>query len=227
MNAVNENERKDNERKDIEELLPWYAAGTLSRRDAQRVEAAMASDAELARRLTLAREELGQTIHLNETLGAPSARAMEQLFAKIDAEPARKATSPAVGLRVGEFFARLAPRTLAWSAALAALAILLQAGFIANIVLENRSTGGYETASVPSDAKGEGVYALVRFQPQATAADIDTFLEANKLSIAGGPMAGGLFRVKVAPKPLAKNSFAALINTLQGSPVVAFIAATE
>src|SRR5665213_2858898 len=105
MNAVNENERKDNERKDIEELLPWYAAGTLSRRDAQRVEAAMASDAELARRLTLAREELGQTIHLNETLGAPSVRAMEQLFAKIDAEPARKATSLDIGLRVGEFFA--------------------------------------------------------------------------------------------------------------------------
>ena len=222
MNTV-----KENERKDIEELLPWYAAGTLSRRDAQRVEAAMANDPELIRRVTLAREELGQTIHLNETLGAPSARAMEQLFAKIDAEPARKAPSPDAGLRVGEFFARLAPRTLAWSAALAALAILLQAGFIANIVLKDRSTGGYETASVPGDVKGEGAYALVRFQPQATAADIDKFLETNKLSLAGGPIAGGLFRVKVAPKPLAKDAFAALIKTLQGSPVVAFIAATE
>jgi anti-sigma factor RsiW len=222
MNAVNENERKD-----IEELLPWYAAGTLSRRDARRVEAALASDAELARRLALAREELGQTIQLNETLGAPSAQAMEQLFAKIDVEPARNAASLDIGLRVGELFARLTPRTLAWSAALAALAILLQAGFIANIVLENRSTGGYETASVPSDAKGEGAYALVRFQPLATVADIDKFLETNKLSIAGGPMAGGLFRVKVAPKPLANDAFAALIKTLQGSPVVAFIAATE
>ena len=86
MNTVNENERKD-----IEELLPWHAAGTLSRRDAQRVEAALASDPELARRYALVREELGQTIHLNETLGAPSSRAMETLFAKIDAEPARTA----------------------------------------------------------------------------------------------------------------------------------------
>ena len=60
----------------IEELLPWHAAGTLSRRDAERVEAALARDPELARRFELAREELSATIHLNETLGAPSARAI-------------------------------------------------------------------------------------------------------------------------------------------------------
>jgi hypothetical protein len=34
------------------------------------------------------REELAETIHLNETLGAPSARAMEKLFDAIDAEEA-------------------------------------------------------------------------------------------------------------------------------------------
>ena len=53
-------------------------------------EKALASDRELLRRFNLAREELNETIHLNETLGAPSARAMEKLFAAIDAEPVRK-----------------------------------------------------------------------------------------------------------------------------------------
>ena len=57
------------ERQEIEELLPWHAAGTLSRRDAQRVEEALARDPELARRYALVREELGETISLNETLG--------------------------------------------------------------------------------------------------------------------------------------------------------------
>ena len=85
MNTTNKEAHSD-----IEELLPWHAAGTLSRRDAQRVEAALARDPELARRCALVREELGETILLNETLGAPSGRAMEKLFAKIDAEPARK-----------------------------------------------------------------------------------------------------------------------------------------
>ena len=75
---------------DVELLLPWHAAGTLSRRDAARVEQALANDNELAARYELVREELGEAIRLNETLGAPSARAMEALFAKIDAEPARK-----------------------------------------------------------------------------------------------------------------------------------------
>ncbi|MGB8612795.1 MAG: hypothetical protein WCD60_14320 [Pseudolabrys sp.] len=36
------------ERQEIEELLPWHAAETLSRRDAQRVEEALARDPELA-----------------------------------------------------------------------------------------------------------------------------------------------------------------------------------
>jgi hypothetical protein len=75
-------------RHEIEELLPWHAAGTLSRRDAHRVEQALAGDRELARRYELVRQELAETIHLNETLGAPSARAMEKLFAAIDAEEA-------------------------------------------------------------------------------------------------------------------------------------------
>ena len=73
----------------IEKLLPWHATGTLSRRDADRVEQALAGDRELARRYELVRQELAETTRLNETLGAPSARAMEKLFAKINAEEAR------------------------------------------------------------------------------------------------------------------------------------------
>ena len=76
MNAM---KQEAPERQEIEELLPWHAAGTLSRRDAQRVEEALARDPELARRYALVRDELGETIHLNETLGAPSARALETI----------------------------------------------------------------------------------------------------------------------------------------------------
>ena len=86
---MNTTMNKAPEREEIEALLPWHAAGTLSRRDAARVERALANDNELARRYELVREELGETIVLNESLGAPSARAMKTLFAKIDAEPVR------------------------------------------------------------------------------------------------------------------------------------------
>jgi len=215
------------ERQEIEELLPWHAAGTLSRRDAQRVEDALANDPELARRYALVREEFGETIHLNETLGAPSARALEKLFTKIDAEPERRQTvSLNLGNRIGEFFASLSPRTLAWSASAAAIAILLQAGLLADIMLKETKTG-YETASAPTTDPGVGAFTLIRVAPQASSDDITRFLEANKLSIAAGPMAGGLYKVRVAVTGIPKGELANIVKKLQQDKVVGFIAATE
>ena len=223
MNTTNKEAHSD-----IEELLPWHAAGTLSRRDAQRVEEALARDPKLARHYALVREELGETILLNETLGAPSGRAMEKLFAKIDAEPARKpALSLKLGARVAGFFASLSPRTLAYAGSAAALAILLQAGFIASVVIKEKSAGGYETASAPSTAPGVGAFTLIRFAPQASSDDITKFLEANKLQVAAGPMSGGLYKVHVAVTGLPKGELARIVKKLQEDKVVGFIATTE
>ncbi len=225
MNATNQ---EAPERREIEDLLPWHAAGTLSRRDAQRVEEALARDPELARRYALVRDEFSETIHLNETLGAPSARAMEKLFAKIDAEPARRQVeSINLGGRISEFFASLSPRTLAWSASAAVIAILLQAGLIAGVMLKETKTSGYETASAPTTDPGVGAFTLIRFAPQASSDDITKFLEANKLSIAAGPMAGGLYKVRVAVTGIPKGELARIVKKLQEDKVVGFIATTE
>ncbi|MGA7015491.1 MAG: hypothetical protein WBZ25_00620, partial [Pseudolabrys sp.] len=172
--------------------------------------------------------ELGETISLNETLGAPSARAMENLFAKIDAEPARQpTTSLNLDGRISEFLAGLSPRTLAWSATAAALAIVVQARFLADIMLKETKRTGYETASAPSTDPGVGAFALIRFAPQASSDDVTKFLEANKLSIAAGPMAGGLYKVRVAVTGIPKGELANIVKKLQQDKVVGFIATTE
>ena len=138
----------EQEPSEIEMLLPFHAAGTLSARDARRVEDALASDPELARQFAVIREEYAETISLNESLGAPSARAMQKLFAAIDAEPERKPSAVGESVRrISEFFARLSPRTLAWSASLGAIALLLQAGVI-GAVLMNNQTASFQTASL-------------------------------------------------------------------------------
>ena len=223
MNAIDKEAQSE-----IEELLPWHAAGTLSRRDAQRVEQALANDPELARRYELVRDEFGETIHLNETLGAPSAHAMEKLFNKIDAEPARKAAlSHNISTRVSAFFASLTPRTLAYAGSAAVIAILLQAGIIAAVVVKQTKTGGYQTASAPSTDPGVGAFTLIRFAPQATQDDVTKFLESNKLSIASGPLAGGLYKVRVSMTTLPKNDLSALVKKLQENKIVGFIATTE
>jgi len=136
---------------EIEMLLPWHAAGTLNARDARRVEEALASDPELARQYAAIRGEYEETIHLNESLGAPSARAMQRLLAAIDAEPARATSSLPLSARISTFFASLSPRTLAWSASLGAIALLLQAGIIGAVLMKTQ-TSTFQTASLSTSA---------------------------------------------------------------------------
>ncbi|MGX5733606.1 hypothetical protein ACWKW2_04985, partial [Bosea thiooxidans] len=77
----------DPKRRELEELLPFYANGRISEADKQRVEAALATDAELAARLEIIRDDMAETVLLNESLGAPSHRALEKLMAGIEGAP--------------------------------------------------------------------------------------------------------------------------------------------
>src|SRR5580700_8802333 len=172
--------------------------------------------------------ELAQETLVSEAAGEPSGRDVKALFAKIDALPAQKSRpSIDLGARIAEFLAALSPRTLAWSAMATALAIVLQAGILAGIVLKERSAGGYETASAPANAQSDGAYVLIRFKPQTTATDIANFLDSNKFSIVAGPSVGQLFRVRVAPNKLVKDDLMRVVTTLQGENVVDFIALTD
>ncbi|MGN6309070.1 MAG: hypothetical protein ACTHNN_05880 [Xanthobacteraceae bacterium] len=133
------NKIMDNEPEEVEALLPWYAAGTLSERDSRRVEDALRRDAVLQKQYAVIREEYAETVALNEEFGAPSSRALQTLMAAIDAEPAR-AQSAAAQKRPGRFagfFASLSPRTLAWSASFGGLALMVQAGLIGTILMRS------------------------------------------------------------------------------------------
>jgi anti-sigma-K factor RskA len=213
------------ERQEIEALLPWHAAGTLSRRDAQRCEQALANDRDLARHYETVREELHETIHLNESLGAPSARAMERLFAAIEAEaPApRKSTFDLAG-RISEFLSGFSPRTLAWSATAAVVAILLQAAVLASVVIKDETDQNYRVAS---QATGDGTLAVIRFAPQASVADITKFLDVHKATLVGGPdmQKGGLYKIRLAVTGLPKAELIKLVQRMQTeSKIVEFIA---
>ncbi|MDT3686117.1 MAG: hypothetical protein RO009_13865 [Pseudorhodoplanes sp.] len=223
---------KLSEREEIESLLPWFAAGTLSRRDAERVERALANDAELARQFEMVREELGETIRINESLGAPSARALKSLFQKIDAEaPVQRQSAVTVGFmnRVTEFVASFSPRTLAYAGAAAVLAIVLQAAVITTSLVNQPASEGFRTVAVERGAPTEqGAFVLVRFNPQATAADITAFLEANKASIVSGPAAGtGMYRVKVSMTNLPKEQLGDIVRRLQQDKTVGLAAPAQ
>jgi anti-sigma factor RsiW len=229
----------EQEPSDLEVLLPWHAAGTLSARDARRVEEALAREPELARQYAVIREEYAETIALNESLGAPSARAMQKLFAAIDAEPAREAKASINRLpHVSGFFASLSPRALAWSASLAAVVLVLQTGVIGAFLIKNRSST-YQTASLsvnessvnapvtralgpPQDATSR---ALVRFKPDARMSDIMSLLDTYQASIIGGGQSG-LFRLQFNRGTITRDEVISLIGRLQNEKIVSFAAAS-
>jgi hypothetical protein len=224
----------EQEPSEIEMLLPWHAAGTLNARDARRVDDALARDPELAKQYAVIQEEYAETIHLNESLGAPSARAMQKLFAAIDGEPARQlsgSSGMSISARIAGFFSSLSPRTLAWSASLGALALLLQAGVIGSILMNNQPAS-FQTASLSTNepvtrALGPEAppRALVRFAPDARVADITALLDTYHASIVDGAK-GGLFRLQFGDRAMSKNDIAGLMSRLQKEKIVSLAVAT-
>jgi anti-sigma factor RsiW len=208
----------EQEPSEIELLLPWHAAGTLNARDARRVEDALANDPTLAKQYAAIRGEYEETIHLNESLGAPSARAMQKLFAAIDAEPARPVGPLPLSARIATFFSSLSPRTLAWSASLGAIALLLQAGIIGAVLMKTQ-TATFQTASLSTGAPitrelgaAAPSRALVRFTPEARVADITALLDSYQASIIGDAK-GGMFRLQF-DKAMSQDELASLLGRM-------------
>jgi hypothetical protein len=223
----------EQEPSEIEMLLPWHATGTLNARDGRRVDEALARDPQLAKQYAAIREEYAETIHLNESLGAPSVRAMQKLFAAIDGEPARKpSVSLDISARIARFFAGLSPRTLAWSAGLGAVALLLQAGVIGAVLVKNQNAS-FQTASLSTDqpitrALGPEAppRALVRFAPDARVADITALLDNYHASIIDGGN-GGLFRLQFGDRAMGKDEIAGLMRKLQKEKIVSLAVAAQ
>lgn len=205
---------------DLELLLPWHANGTLAPRDACRVEEALARDPALARQYAAIRQEYSDAIHLNENLGVPSSRAMQQLFTAIDAEPARAQHAKlSLATRLGHFLASLSPRTLVYAAGAAALLLVLQAGVIGAVVVKDLS-GSYRTAS-DQPTKAISATALVRFQPDAHMAEVSTLLGSYNAVIVGGPRAGTI-RIQIGDKALSRDELTKLMARLQAEEIVGF-----
>jgi anti-sigma-K factor RskA len=215
------------ERQEIEVLLPWHAAGTLCRRDAERVEAALAHDEDLARHYDVVREELSETVRLNESLGAPSTRAMEKLFTAIEGDRKRAPRPTGFDLagRLAEFLSSLSPRALAWSAAGVAVALAVQAVVLTAVVVNER--GSSQNVQLASAATSDAQLAVIRFVPQANSAEITNFLEAHKAVLADGPKRG-LYTVRFTDHDLNKDEAVQAVKRMQSETrIVEFVASKE
>jgi len=133
-------------------------------------------------------------------------------------------TSFNLGEWLSDKLSSFSPRTLAWSATAAALAIVLQAGLLAGMFVNEKQGGAlFDTASISkSEPAMAGTYALISFAPQASAADITRLMQTYNMKIVEGP-SGEMFTVKLALTGMPKEDLARLIKQLQDEKTVRFV----
>jgi hypothetical protein len=149
---------------------------------------------------------------------------MQRLFAGIDAEPARApSVTSTFSARVFEFFAGLAPRTMAYAAGAAAVALLLQAGVIGAVLV--RQPANFHSAAHDGQTDN-GTRALVRFTPEARVSDISQFLDSYNASIVAG-LKAGMFRIQFGDKPMTKDEVTNLMKKVEQEKIVSFVAPAQ
>lgn len=202
-------------------LLPWHAAGTLGHRDAERIERAMATNADISRQYRLALEECAETVEVNARLEGPSAGALERLLSRIEVDANSSASRSASGIAdwIAGRLTGLGPRTLAWAAMAGALLILVQAGLLGAIYAARWSPVQYETASVPQAEIGVG------FLPGTAVAEVIGFAEKYHVTIVDGPLAGGMFKMRVEGPRVTKVTLDGLARRMQQESSIVRVAA--
>jgi hypothetical protein len=199
------------EREEIEMLLPWYVTGRLDASDRARVAAWVARDAALARQLALIEEERQESIGAAESIapprGASAATVMEAL-------PRPGVLERASGW-IDALLEMLSPRGLRFAAAAALVLIAAQSVGI-GVLLRGAGEPGYEAASGPAGGLTDGSFVLVRLAPSAAVRDLTEALKSRNATIAGGPSADGLYRIRIGPRELPASEQNAQADALRG-----------
>jgi anti-sigma factor RsiW len=217
------NSERDDELRAIEELLPWYAAGTLSERDKRRVEQALAREPRLRASLQTVREDIEETIALNQAVAGPRPAALAKIMAAVAAEPRRQgafARLTAQAERWAAAFSRRAaasPRAFAVAAFAVAIVVIGQGAAIVSLL--PHAGANYSTASQESPAAREGAFLLVGFSPDATARQIVDLLQEKKAIIVDGPRSG-LFRIRIGDKSMNREQREAALSGWRTEPIV-------
>jgi anti-sigma factor RsiW len=221
----------EDEREEIEALLPWFVTGKLAEAERARIERYLAAHPDVARQVALAREESAETIAGAESFGVPSRTSFDRLMAQIGQDERARAGlmqrfTPYLE-RIADWIGGFSRVQLGGLAVAAALLLAVQAVTVTYLM-----TGGgvtYQTASGPSDIAPErGTFALVSFKPTATVQEITAMLAELGAQVVDGPKAGGLWRVRLAAEPLPVADAQARIETLRAkSTVVGFVSLTQ
>ena len=103
---------------------------------------------------------------------------------------------------------------------------------LTNITVVNNQPSNYQTASLSNNAPmtrslgaGAPPSALVRFAPDARAAEITALLEKYQASVVDGPKVG-LFQLQFGNGAMTKDEVASVLTKLQSEKIISLVVAT-
>jgi hypothetical protein len=200
----------------------------------------VAAHPELNEQIAFIREDMQETVAVNEALPAAPAGALGRLMASVAAEQAAqgpvsqfagvaKAGARSIWAQLGDLFSAPTPVAVRWAGAAAAVVLLAQAVALGTLLGGKSSTPGYETASGPaSGVVAGGTRLLVQFKAAATTGAIAALLEDVGAEIVAGPRPGGAFVIRISDKVLDASAKNAMIVRLRGkSDVIGLVLPTE
>jgi hypothetical protein len=202
---------------EVDELLPWYANGTLVSDEREAVERHLDQCVRCQGELKLLREIASTATEAVATVPAVPDR-LGETFARIDHWEQSKA--PNVSSRIAAFFDALLhpPSPVRWALA-AQFAVILALG---GVMLLRPPAADFATLSGGSTGATAGSRLTVTFQPTATADAIRAALRAVDANVVSGPSAAGVYVVEVPTIDTAAVDTA--IGTLRAnSPVINFV----
>lgn len=179
------------EPQDVEELLPWYVTGRVSRDEARGIEAALKTMPDLADKLTQVQREREAIARAAEAVEAPPPETLQRLLQQVETTRQARVARVQAQSDAGGWFKGALGRNAVWQAAFAVACVVVVA---LGVRLYSPPSGlGVETNINPSGA----ATLLVTFQPAAAAADIAGLLTGLHANVVDGPRVDGIYVVRV------------------------------
>jgi anti-sigma-K factor RskA len=195
------------EPQDVEELLPWYVTGRVSREEARGIEAALKTMPDLAEKLAQVQREREAVARAAEAVESAPPETLQRLLQQV--ETTRQWRVPRIeNQEAGSWLKGAFGRNALWQAAFATACVVIVA---LGVRLYNPTTPG-EFGVASSINQAAGPTLLVTFQPAATAADIAALLTGLDATIVDGPKPGGAYMVQIPAGQASDAATTALMS---------------
>ena len=190
------------EPQDVEELLPWYVTGRVSREEARGIEAALKTMPDLAGKLAQVQREREAVARASETVEPAPPETLQRLLQQVETTRQWRVPKIESHSEAGGWLRAAMGRNAVWQTALAAACVAIVAlGVQLYNVPANDNTSVEAAFDVAGNINGAGgATLLVTFQAAATAGDIGTLLTGLDAKIVDGPKPGGAYVVQLPSK---------------------------